>query len=82
MNVIIYLMTGLWGIFSLAIGFVVIKVIVKRKLPSNNYTPFDYITAQSNVEFHDEKQEQEDNEDQGDDKNKNLIRLPKRPSLP
>jgi hypothetical protein len=45
------------------------------KLPSNNYTPFDYITAHSQVEFHNEKQEKEDNDDQGDDKTKILFRF-------
>nr|WP_276203442.1 hypothetical protein [Paenibacillus wynnii] len=30
----------------------IVKILLTRKLPSNNYTPFDYITAHSLVEFH------------------------------
>jgi len=57
--------------------YILVKAFVKRELPSNNYTPFDYITAQSPVEFHDEKLEKEENEEHGDDKNKNNIKLTK-----
>ncbi|WP_239582787.1 DUF3951 domain-containing protein [Bacillus tianshenii] len=32
------------GFIVLAVGFAIFKVIRKRKLPSNNYTPFDDIT--------------------------------------
>jgi|GEM_PF-1082100 len=62
--------------------YIVLKAILKRELPSNNYTPFDYIIAQSPVEFHDEKQEKEEHEEQGDDNEKNKKLLPKRTSHP
>ncbi|MCM3236183.1 DUF3951 domain-containing protein [Heyndrickxia oleronia] len=39
------------------IGFIIFKIIKNRMLPNNSYTPFDYITAQSTVEFHEEKEE-------------------------
>lgn len=32
------------GFVVLVVGFSIIKAIRKRKLPSNNYTPFDDIT--------------------------------------
>ncbi|MGG3522541.1 DUF3951 domain-containing protein [Bacillus pseudomycoides] len=34
------------------IGIVSYKIIKNKTLPDNNYTPFDYITAQATVEFH------------------------------
>ncbi len=45
---------------------VVIKTVFRRKLPSNYYTPFDYISAQTTEEFHEEKEEikkEDENED-------------------
>ncbi|MCG7407304.1 DUF3951 domain-containing protein [Paenibacillus sp. ACRRX] len=50
-----------------------LKIIRGRALPSNDYTPFDYITGQSSVEFHEEKQEKEEEDDEGDDKDKNTL---------
>ncbi|REK76459.1 DUF3951 domain-containing protein [Paenibacillus paeoniae] len=82
MNFLLFISVGICGIFFLSLAIIMIKILLKRGLPSNNYTPFDYITAHSNVEFHDEKQEKEENVDHGDDKNKNMISLSKRTSLP
>ncbi|WP_337104202.1 DUF3951 domain-containing protein [Paenibacillus sp. YIM B09110] len=81
MNIVLLISVGVFGIFFLSLGIVIVKMLLKRGLPSNNYTPFDYITAHSLVEFHDEKQEKEEDEDHGDDKNKNIISLSKRSSL-
>jgi len=53
------------------IGIIAYKIIKNRTLPDNNYTPFDYITAQTTVEFHEEKDEKEEESKQGDDKEKN-----------
>ncbi|MEH7356790.1 DUF3951 domain-containing protein [Neobacillus drentensis] len=53
------------------IGIITYKIIKSRTLPNNNYTPFDYITAQTTVEFHEEKEEKEEESKQGDDKEKN-----------
>ncbi|MEC1375808.1 DUF3951 domain-containing protein [Heyndrickxia oleronia] len=39
------------------IGFIIFKIVKNRMLPNHSYTPFDYITAQSTVEFHEEKEE-------------------------
>ncbi|ASA26191.1 hypothetical protein B9T62_05185 [Paenibacillus donghaensis] len=76
------MLVGGFGILNLLLGIIIVKILLTRKLPSNNYTPFDYITAHSLVEFHDEKKEIEDNADHGDDKDKNIISLSKRPFLP
>jgi len=46
----------------------------RKELPSNHYTPFDYIMGQSAAPFHVEKEEHEEQDDQGDDKNKNTRR--------
>ncbi|WP_151735809.1 DUF3951 domain-containing protein [Paenibacillus tengchongensis] len=82
MNLVQFLLVGAFGIVNILLGIIIIKILLTRKLPSNNYTPFDYITAQSPVEFHDEKKEIEENADHGDDKDKNIISLSKRISLP
>ncbi|MNP41397.1 hypothetical protein D3C76_1350990 [compost metagenome] len=82
MRLVLFMLAGVGAIFYLSLGIIIVKVILTRKLPNNNYTPFDYITAQSLVEFHDEKKEIEENADYGDDKDKNIISLSKRPSLP
>ncbi|MFC3746928.1 DUF3951 domain-containing protein [Paenibacillus sp. GCM10012306] len=76
------MLVGAFGIVNILLAIIIIKILLTRKLPSNNYTPFDYITAQALVEFHDEKKEIEENADHGDDKDKNIISLSKRPSLP
>jgi Protein of unknown function (DUF3951) len=46
------------------IGFY--KVFIKKKAVVNFYTPFDHITGQSNVEFHEEQEVLEEEKDQGD----------------
>ena len=52
------------------LGFTVTKIIVTKKLPDNLYTPFDYITGQTDVEFHEEKEARAEDDDQGEGKNK------------
>ncbi|MCR8641876.1 DUF3951 domain-containing protein [Paenibacillus sp. N1-5-1-14] len=47
-----------------------IKIVKGKKLPESNYTPFDYITGQTTVEFHEQKEAKEENDDQGDDKDR------------
>lgn len=37
-------------------------------MPELYYTPLDYITGQSQVEFHEEKEEREEEDDQGEGK--------------
>lgn len=51
------------------IGFY--KVFVKKRNVTPFYTPFDEITGQSPIEFHEEQVILAEDEDQGDDKDKN-----------
>ncbi|WP_163103086.1 DUF3951 domain-containing protein [Peribacillus alkalitolerans] len=51
-------------ILLVLIGFY--KVFIKKKTVVNFYTPFDQITGQSNVEFHEEQEVLEEEKDQGD----------------
>ncbi|BFH14667.1 DUF3951 domain-containing protein [Paenibacillus melissococcoides] len=57
------------------LGIISAKIIAGKALPDSNYTPFDNITGQSEVEFHEEKQEKEEDDDLGDDKEKNRRNL-------
>jgi len=52
------------------IMIVIIKTVFRRKLPSNYYTPFDYISAQTTEEFHEEKEEIKKEDENGDSKNR------------
>ena len=62
-------MTGMFSLFLMMIvGWVGYKKFVKREHVEVHYTPFDYITAQSSVEFHDEKEDHEEQDGHGDDK--------------
>lgn len=45
---------------------VIFNILVKKKSIVNYYTPFDHITGQSTVEFHEEKEEKEEQNKQGD----------------
>lgn len=46
------------------------KVFFRKKSVTPFYTPFDEITGQSEVKFHEEQEILVEDEDQGDDKNK------------
>lgn len=71
MDFSVYMMLGATGGITLLGGAVFIRALRNKRWPANNYTPFDYITAQSKVEFHEMKQEKEEDDSHGDDKNKN-----------
>lgn len=75
MDILIVFFLGFSGIMILLIAFIAIKVLTNKKLPDNNYTPFDYITAQTNIEFHEEKEEREESSDKGNDKDKNQKKI-------
>jgi Protein of unknown function (DUF3951) len=70
-----YFLLGATTIFAVSIVILIILVVYKmaatRIIPSNYYTPFDYISSQTTVEFHEEKEEEEQVDGQGDDKEKN-----------
>jgi len=42
--------------------------LIIRKFPNNYYTPFDYISAQTTEEFHEEKEEIAEENKDGDSK--------------
>lgn len=49
-------------LFLAVILFVLFRVLLKknRSGPGESYTPFDYITGQTDKEFHEELEEEED----------------------
>ncbi|HLQ73180.1 MAG TPA: DUF3951 domain-containing protein [Bacillota bacterium] len=54
------------SIFSILIiiliCIVVYKVLSGKGVPDNSYTPFDYITGQSDTEFHEEDTEEKEHD--------------------
>ncbi|AWB44558.1 DUF3951 domain-containing protein [Paenibacillus sp. CAA11] len=78
MNFILLFMCFVSGLFIVLIGLIVFKMIRKKRIPDIYYTPFDYITGQSTIEFHEEKEDEEQDNDQGDDLDKNI----KKPAQP
>lgn len=50
------------------LAIIIVKMIRGREIPNSNYTPFDYITGHTPVEFHEEKEAKEERNGQGDDK--------------
>jgi Protein of unknown function (DUF3951) len=72
-----YLTSTIVWVFVILILLVAYRVLIKKKNPSNYYTPFDHITGQSVSEFQEEniEGEQEEGNDSGndsaDDKDKN-----------
>ncbi|MGZ0878308.1 DUF3951 domain-containing protein [Priestia megaterium] len=51
---------------SIPLMIIIIKTVWQRKLPHNYYTPFDYLAAQTEEEFHEEQNEREIEEKEGD----------------
>ncbi|MDC7769733.1 DUF3951 domain-containing protein [Priestia megaterium] len=51
---------------SIPLMIIMIKTVWQRKLPRNYYTPFDYLAAQTEEEFHEEQNERELEEKAGD----------------
>ncbi|MEH7361399.1 MULTISPECIES: DUF3951 domain-containing protein [Priestia] len=56
---------------SIPLIIIMIKTVWQRKLPRNYYTPFDYLAAQTEEEFHEEQNEREIEEKEGDVKRRN-----------
>ncbi|ERI06717.1 hypothetical protein HMPREF0083_05203 [Aneurinibacillus aneurinilyticus ATCC 12856] len=71
MNIFLLFTILFTGLLITLIGIIIYKITTKKELPDSHYTPFDYITAQTAVEFHEEKEEKEQEDEQGDDKDKN-----------
>ncbi|MFD2445544.1 DUF3951 domain-containing protein [Bacillus sp. CGMCC 1.16607] len=70
MNLIDSVIIGFLTIYLIVVIIGFYKVFVKKKSPALFYTPFDNITGQSEVEFHEEQEILAEDEGQGDDKNK------------
>ena len=69
MDLLLYLgMSCILLLIIVPVIMITVKTIRKRKLPSNYYTPFDYISAQTNAEFHEEKEETKEDNENGDKK--------------
>ncbi|AKP77830.1 hypothetical protein AS52_02869 [Priestia megaterium Q3] len=51
---------------SIPLMIIMIKTVWHRKLPRNYYTPFDYLAAQTEEEFHEAQNEREIEEKEGD----------------
>jgi hypothetical protein len=47
------------------IGLTTYKMCVQKVTPQIYYTPFESITAQSPIEFHEEQEEREESADEG-----------------
>jgi uncharacterized membrane protein (DUF106 family) len=56
------------AVITLLIGTVLYKFYIQQKPMETVYTPFDYIMGQTSSEFHEEKEEKEENQAKGDDK--------------
>ncbi|UUZ83724.1 DUF3951 domain-containing protein [Paenibacillus sp. P26] len=54
------------------ITYIMIKTLIKKEIPDSRYNPFDYITGQTRIEFQEQKETKEEDDDQGDDKDKNI----------
>ena len=63
--------------FPIAIFLLVLisfyKVFVKKKSVTPFYTPFDQITGQTGIEFHEEQEILAEDEDLGNDKDRKLM---------
>lgn len=57
------------------LGIIVAKMIRNRTIPDSRYTPFDYIAGQTPVEFHEEKEAQQEEDDSGDGNKKDRHKL-------
>jgi hypothetical protein len=53
---------------SIPLLIIIVKTVWHRKLSRNYYTPFDYLAAQTEEEFHEEQNEREIEEREGDPK--------------
>jgi hypothetical protein len=58
-----------------AFPVVIMILTLSIKGANSDYTPLDYITGQTPIEFHEEKKEKEHKDDQGDDKDKHKKKL-------
>lgn len=68
---------SIWFPIAITILILVCLIIIsynrffQKKTVNNYYTPFDHITGQTEVAFHEEKLDKEISNEEGDDKDKN-----------
>ncbi|WP_394217767.1 DUF3951 domain-containing protein [Halobacillus trueperi] len=59
--------TIITGMFFLLVVSVVMltsyRMFVKKQYPDNSYTPFDYVSGQTETPFHEEEREEEEEND-------------------
>lgn len=51
--------------------YIMIRAVIKKKIPDSRYSPFDKIMGQTVMEFQEQKEEKKEEKEQGDDKDKN-----------
>ncbi|WP_260985188.1 DUF3951 domain-containing protein [Bacillus pumilus] len=68
-----FIISGVLLSFMLLIVVSIVVILFKRIILGKSigvyYTPFDNITGNTSIEFHEEQNEDENEEDQGNDKN-------------
>ncbi|WP_235206661.1 DUF3951 domain-containing protein [Paenibacillus tyrfis] len=72
----LYTMLSLIVPIIVLLTIIICKMIAGKAIPNSDYTPFDQITGNTPIEFHEEKQEKEEKDEQGDDKDKNRRKAP------
>lgn len=79
MNPVNIVATGFPAAIVILVLIVFFKVFIKKKGAPLFYTPFDEITGQTEVEFHEEQEILAEDEDQGhkDDKNRRKMDISK-----
>ncbi|WP_409345825.1 DUF3951 domain-containing protein [Paenibacillus sp. MBLB4367] len=70
MDLSLLFVLGIFGPIFILLAIIVTKMFAMKALPDSRYTPFDQATGQTNIEFHEQKEEKEEDNDQGDDKDK------------
>ncbi|MNN94753.1 hypothetical protein D3C81_2134350 [compost metagenome] len=66
----ILLLSFIAPVFGIIV-YIMVRAVVKQKIPEVHYTPFDKIMGQSAIEYQVHKKATKEDDDQGDDKNKN-----------
>ncbi|MFP5202905.1 MULTISPECIES: DUF3951 domain-containing protein [Bacillus] len=70
-----FIISGVLLSFMLLIVVLIVVILFKRIILGKSigvyYTPFDNITGNTSIEFHEEQNEEENEDDQGNDKDEN-----------
>jgi len=52
--------------------YIMVRTLIRKEIPDSRYSPFDTIMGQTQIEYQVHKEEKEEADEQGDDKDKNL----------